>query len=131
MSTVNNGVRQNNIKDQSIDTLSRNVYENIFKVNTVNKEKNDLEVSHYFYNTLNKVSIPVDINSDLIDTTVLSYDTAWTTLSYQIYGTIQLWWLIVLLNNPKYIFMAKGGIEYTIIKPEAVRNILTQINREL
>ena len=131
MSTVNNGVRQNNIKDQSIDTLSKNVYENIFKVNTVNKEKNALEVSHYFYNTLNKVSIPVDINSDLIDTTVLNYDTAWTTLSYQIYGTIQLWWLIVLMNKPKYIFMAKGGIEYTIIKPEAVRTILTQINQEL
>ena len=131
MSTINNGVRQNSINDITIGDLSRNVYENIFRVNLINKEKNNSISSHYFYNTLNKVSIPEDINSDIIETVTLNYDTAWTTLSYKVYGTIELWWLIVLLNKPKYIFMAKGGEDYTVIKPSAVRSVLTQIDSEL
>lgn len=131
MSTVNNGVKQNKIGDLAIGELSRNVYENIFNVNLINKESGSFSTSHYFYNTLNKVSVPEDINSEIIDTITLNYDTAWTTLSYKVYNTIELWWLIVLLNKPKYIFMAKGGTEYTIIKPGAVRDILIQINSEL
>lgn len=131
MSTVNNGVKQNKISDLAIGELSRNVYENIFNVNLINKENGSFSTSHYFYNTLNKVSIPEDIDSNIIDTITLNYDTAWTTLSYKVYNTIELWWLIVLINKPKYIFMAKGGTEYTIIKPSAVRDILIQINSEL
>ena len=96
MSTVNNGVKQNKISDLAIGELSRNVYENIFNVNLINKENGSFLTSHYFYNTLNKVSIPEDIDSNIIDTITLNYDTAWTTLSYKVYNTIELWWLIVL-----------------------------------
>lgn len=131
MSTINNGVKQNKINDLTIGELSKNVYENIFNVNLIDKSNGSFATAHYFYNTLNKVSIPDDINRDILDTITLNYDTAWTTLSYKVYDTIDLWWLIVLLNKPKYIFMAKGGVEYTIIKPGAIRDILTQINSEL
>ena len=124
MSTINNGIKQNKISDASIAKIDDTRYENIFNVNTV--EKNDK--SFYFYNTLNKVSLPKNIDERFIDKLSLSYDTPWTTLAFKIYKDIDLWWLIVLANEVDYIFMAKGGREYNFIKPAYVDLIIGQIS---
>lgn len=128
MSSINNGIKQNNIKDKTIPLISKELYENIFNVNVINNESRDS--THYFYNTLNKVSLPANLDSSVYDKVNINYDTPWTSLSYNIYNTINLWWLLVLVNKPDYIFMAKGGKEYTIIKPAAVDQILLQINEK-
>jgi len=125
MSTINNGIKQNKLKDRGIPSLDPTLYENIFKVNVINK---DAESSYYFYNTLNSINIPADINGDAYEELPLRHDTPWTTLSYRLYGTIDLWWILVLVNKPDYIFMAKGGEDYKFIKPQYVSRIISKIN---
>ena len=125
MSTINSGVKQNNLKDRGIPSLDPTLYENIFKVNVIKK---DAESSYYFYNTLNSINIPEGINKEAYDEIPLRYDTPWTTLSYKLYKSIDLWWLLVLVNKPDYIFMAKGGKDYKFIKPHYVNRIISKIN---
>ena len=122
MSTITTGTKQNNIVE--LNKLSDELYESIFNVNLIeNKDK-----SFYFYNTLEKVIFPDFINTEVFDIKTLDTDTSWTNLSYKIYQTISLWWVIFLLNNPTYVFKAKAGSTYKFIKPEYISNVLTQLN---
>lgn len=121
MSTVINGASQNEIEE--LTSLSNDMYENIFKINLIDTDNNDL----YFYNILNKVIFPDDISDEIVDTITLQNDVPWTTLSYQLYGTINLWWTVYLLNKPDYIFKAQAATEYKYIKPGAMKAVLQQI----
>jgi len=121
MSTVINGASQNEIEE--LTSLSNDMYENIFKINLIDTDNNDL----YFYNILNKVIFPDDISDEIVDTITLQNDVPWTTLSYQLYGTINLWWTVYLLNKPDYIFKAQAATEYKYIKPGALGTVLQQI----
>lgn len=123
MSTINNGARQNKLNDSSIPSVPDALYENIFSVNITGKDK-----SHYFYNLLEKVQLPAELDSSVYTTFTLNHDMSWTYLAYNLYNDISLWWLIVLLNKPDNIFKAKGGLEYKVIKPEYVDTILAKIN---
>ena len=93
MSTVINGAKQNEVDE--LKALSNNMYENIFKINLIDTDNNDL----YFYNLLNKIIFPDDISDEIVDTIVLQNDIPWTTLSYQLYGTINLWWTVYLFEQ--------------------------------
>lgn len=119
MSTIINGKGQNEIAD--VRDLNGNLYENIFNVNLVNG--NDF----YYYNLLNKVVFPDDLSDEYVDELTTTTDKPWTMLSYQLYGNIQLWWTIVLLNKPEYIFKAKANNTYKYIKPGYMANVLDQI----
>ena len=121
MSTVINGASQNEVEE--LRSLSNDMYENIFKINLIDTDNNDL----YFYNILNKVIFPDDISDEIVDTITLQNDVPWTTLSYQLYGTINLWWTVYLLNKPDYIFKAQAATEYKYIKPGALGAVLQQI----
>jgi hypothetical protein len=121
MSTVINGASQNEVEE--LTSLSNDMYENIFKINLIDTDNNDL----YFYNILNKVIFPDDISDEIVDTITLQNDVPWTTLSYQLYGTINLWWTVYLLNKPDYIFKAQAATEYKYIKPGALGAVLQQI----
>ena len=121
MSTVINGASQNEVEE--LTSLSNDMYENIFKINLIDTDNNDL----YFYNILNKVIFPDDISDEIVDTITLQNDIPWTTLSYQLYGTINLWWTVYLLNKPDYIFKAQAATEYKYIKPGALGAVLQQI----
>lgn len=124
MSTVNNGVSRNNIKDNQVSDISKDLYDNIFKVNVI---END-DTSHYFYNLLNKVYLPEELDSEVYSEITLDRKMSWTHLSYKLYGSINLWWLLVLVNKPEYIFMADASITYKYIKPGVVNTILQQMN---
>lgn len=124
MSTINSGKTRDKIKQ--LDTLGRELYENIFKVSLIdNKDK-----SFYFYNTLNRVIFPDSIDKNVFDIKILNADTPWTTLSYQIYSSINLWWVIFLLNKPEYVFLAKAGKQYKYIKPEYIQSVLESLKNE-
>ena len=125
MSTIINGTTQNQV--EGLDNLNSNLYENIFNVNLIDRNGgSDL----YFYNILNKVVFPDDISDEYITEVVINMDKPWTTLSYEIYGTIQLWWVIVLLNKPDYIFKAQAGTTYKVIKPGFINAVLQQISNK-
>ncbi len=122
MSTIINGSKQNEIDE--LASLSKDMYENIFKVNLIDTKGNDL----YFYNLLNKVVFPENISDEIVDTITIQSDLPWTTLSYKLYNTINLWWTVYLLNKPDYIFKAKAATEYKYIKPGAMKAVLQQIS---
>ena len=110
MSTIINGAKRNQVEE--LEGLSRNLYENIFNVGLVNNDGK----SFYTYNLLNKVIFPETIDSNIIDEITLTGDKPWTMLSFQLYGTIELWWVVYLLNKPDYIFKAKANTPYKFIK---------------
>lgn len=109
---------------QTLPNLDKARYENIFKIYSVEKGKDS---SYYYYNILNKVIIPESIDQSLLGTINLDTRLPWTTLSYKIYNTIYLWWLIVLLNKPKNIFYADAGTQYKYILQSNIDGLLTDI----
>jgi len=121
MSTIINGALQNQVDE--LNSLNSNLYENIFNINLIDEDGSNL----YFYNILNKVVFPDDISDEYITEIVINVDKPWTTLSHEIYNTIQLWWVIVLLNKPDYIFKAQAGTTYKFIKPGFINAVLQQI----
>lgn len=111
---------QNEIKElPSLDDVR---YENIFKL--AKSEK------YFFYNIIKKISIPDDIQSDIYYELRINSNKPWTTLSNEVYGTQDLWWLICLTNkiyNP--INNPELGAVYKIISPDFVNPILAEIKK--
>ena len=97
------------------------MYENIFNVNLI--EDNNV----YFYNLLNKVIFPDNISDEFTDEITLTSDKPWTMLSFQLYGTINLWWTVYLLNKPDYIFKAQANNTYKFIKSKYITSVLNRI----
>lgn len=125
MSTINSGIRQNDIEDTDLSSLKAALYENIFNVNILQRE-NDKQF--YFYNTLNNISLPSNLDDSVLGEIELDRDLPWTSLSFNLYNTIDLWWLIFLVNKPDYVFLAKRGQTYKYIQPRYVINVLSQMN---
>lgn len=119
------GNYQNQIDD--LPSISTERYENIFKIYNVD----DTASNYRFYNILNKVSIPDDIDENLLGVISLDVKIPWTILSHKLYNTQFLWWLIFLLNKPKNIFYADSGIEYKYILPQNVNSVLDTIESQL
>jgi len=96
-------------------------YENIFKMYTS-------ETGLYFYNISKSIKFP-----DELDSTQYSYITVrqkmpWTAISFNVYKTIELWWLICILNkidNP--VRAPNVGTVLKVLNPSAVKNVLREI----
>jgi len=114
------GIYQSDL--MSLPSLSLNRYENIFKIHRG-------EDGEWFYNLKTSVTFPEDIDRQFIDTFKLDREIAWTIISYNIYGSIFLWWTITELNkiaNP--VIVPKIGRNYDYIKPQYIEPVLDQIN---
>ena len=116
------GLRQDDIP--TLPDLEQDRYENIFNIYTA---KAGTENLYYYYNILNKVQIPNSLDQRIFDTIKLNRKLPWTTFSYQLYETMNLWWLIFLINKPKNIFIADAGIEYKYIRREYIDEVITSI----
>ena len=115
---------QNNIRD--LEELEVYRYENIFKVYQTGSK------NFYFYNIMKKITLPQDINNQYFFTYVLQKNIPFTALSYQAYGTTQLWWLICIVNDIKYPQDPKlVGTTLKIIKKDYVKSILDSIKSQL
>lgn len=121
MSSIINGLKQNEVNE--LTSLSTTLYQNIFNVNLLEEDGNNF----YFYNLLNKVVFPDNISDEAISEITPMSDKPWTMLSYELYGTIQLWWVVYLLNKPDYIFKAQANTPYKFIKPSVISTVLEQI----
>lgn len=121
------GKLQNDISD--LPVLSKYRYENIFRVFETTKAETDV---YYFYNIINAVKLPTSIDESLIGYKNITTKIAWTSLSYKLYGTINLWWLIILLNRQAAnIFYAEAGKTYKYFLPEYIDTILTSIKDQV
>lgn len=76
------------------------------------------------------IAFPDDATNPIYQTKYISINTPWTVLSYNIYGTIDYWWLLSLLNNSQ-IFYAEEGSEIRIIDKEYIEDIIKTIEDQL
>ena len=112
-----------------LGTIAENSYENIFRTY---RTENVNEQNFYYYNILNSVYIPKVLPVEVYYTITLQKSLPWTVISYNEYGTVNLWWLIVLTNgviNP--VNMPGAGTILKIIKSEYVPTILDNIKLQL
>tara|TARA_R110001583_G_scaffold11403_5_gene51639 strand:- start:5504 stop:5911 length:408 start_codon:yes stop_codon:yes gene_type:complete len=123
--TGKTGKYQNEIKDLKKLDLSR--YERIFKVFTEAKDGKEF----YFYNLLNKIEFPENIDSSLLDTYIVKSREPLTAISYNLYGDIESWWMIYLLNKDLIgkKFFVEGGIQLSYIIPSKRGLIFGQITK--
>jgi|TARA_R100000315_G_scaffold54296_1_gene28140 hypothetical protein len=105
--------------------LPLNRYERIFKVYTEGKDNKQF----YFYNLLNKMEFPPNIDSNILETHEVKTRQALTITSYDIYGDIFSWWIIYLLNKDVIgnSFFAEGGTQLKYIIPSKRGLIYQQI----
>ena len=109
---------QNNIDD--LPRLSDYRYENLFKVYKID--------DYYIYNIINSISFDTDISPDYYYEWKINRSLPWTTISYLHYDTIQLWWLICIMNNiMNPVTFPETGTSIKVIKPKYVRKIIDNI----
>ena len=113
---------------RNLPALTRGRYENIFNVCKVVKDKNN---SYYFYNILNKVSIPTTLDEGFLGSINITRNQPWTTVSNDLYGTIDLWWLLNLINKPTNIFIAEAGTTLQYILPEYIELVISSIEKQI
>jgi hypothetical protein len=114
------GLSQSNI--QGLPILGNNRYENIFKLY-------ENENKQFFYNLKKSITFPDDIDDRYVGYFSLDRNVPWTIISFNIYGTIFLWWSITELNkisNP--VILPKTGTTLKYIKPEYIKQIVSQIS---
>lgn len=115
------GNYQNNISD--LDSISKYRYENIFKVY---QDPN----TYYYYNILKNINIPDDIDASFYTIENVNFNMPLTLISYKFYQTIELWWLILIVNKFTNPFLS-GTKQIKVIKPEYVNDIINNIQQQL
>lgn len=117
------GEKQNSIN--ILPTLSNTQYPNIFNLyQTANG-------AQYFYNILQSIQFPDNLDNNLFTSLIISRETSWTVISYNAYGTIDLWWLIVLTNNIQNPLIMPVNTTLKILQPQYVSTVLNQLNQLL
>jgi hypothetical protein len=111
---------------QSLPPLNEYQYENFLRLYLT-------ENNQYFYNLQ---SFAVYFLDELDPSTYyeiqVNKSMPWTAISYNEYRTMDLWWLIALVNkiyNP--LKFPDTGSKLKILYPEYVRSVITSINNEL
>jgi hypothetical protein len=118
MKVINLQVEQNSIND--LPDLSHMRYENIFNVNLYN--------NYYFYNIIKTIKFPENINPELYYEKIINSKKPYTTISYEIYGTQDLWWFILLSNNiSNPVSVCTPGTKLKVIKMKYLKDILESI----
>ena len=110
----------------SLPSLNEYQYESFFRLYLT-------ENNQYFYNLQ---SFVVYFLEELDPSTYyevrVDKNLPWTAISYNEYRTMDLWWLIALVNrvyNP--LEFPKPGTKLKILYPEYVRTVITRIDNEL
>ena len=79
-----------------------------------------------FYLLNRSVSFPEDKTLAIYDTKIITENTPWTILSYNIYDKIDFWWILCSINKSSLFYAKDGDIIY-YIKPEYISLILNSL----
>lgn len=108
-----------------IPPVAGEYYENI-----LNMYQTQDDSSYYYFNISNKVVVDMEnINADYIDYYYIDAPMPLTTLSYRIFGTQHLWWLIVAMNNLNPIDIPAAGTVIAVPKNQYVSDVLQTIKQ--
>jgi hypothetical protein len=77
---------------EELPKLKEELLENIF---TVHQENDGM----YFYNLLQTIEFPKDLPEAYFDFYNIKYGDTWPLISFKVYETPNLWWLILLAND--------------------------------
>jgi len=114
---------QNSIKD--LKPLASDNYENIFQIYQD-------ETGRYFYNLLQTINLPTNLPNGYYNTYTIKYSDTWPLISYRFYDTPNLWWIIVATNNIlNPVIQPEEGTTIKVLKTQAVRSILSEIEIQL
>lgn len=117
------GQYQNSIA--SLPNLNAYRYEKIFKLYQTDNNQ-------YFYNLIQSIFLPDQLDDRAIFYYTIKQQMPWTTVSYNVYKTIELWWLILLTNNLYNPFdIPSAGTVIKVIQPAYIPDILKEINSAL
>ena len=84
-------------------------YENIF-----NQYLTKEEIPFYLLNK--RIIFPDDKTLDIYGSMYITTDTPWTNLSFQIYDTIDYWWILCSINPSSVFYAKEGELVYYISK---------------
>jgi len=121
--SIDTGEYRNEIP--SLSALDIRDYERIFKVF---KQSTD-DKEFYTYNILKKIEFP-DIDGQFLEFYTPLSRTPLSILSYRIYGDMDSWWIIYLLNKDKFEgapFFIEGGVQVKYITDSIRTAIYTDI----
>ena len=110
------------IKNSDMDYIKITDFENILSI-YIDKKNN------YFFN-LNS-TVYINISDDQILTYVCDFELQWPLISYKIYGTTRLAWLLMKINNVniKDVFKTVPiGTKVKYINQERVSDLISDIN---
>lgn len=112
----------------AIETVS---YENFFKLHVVNSDGED----YIFFNLLKKINLlsdSNDFNPLYFNTFNIDVDIPWVTISYNLYNTLNLWWLVCLCNNiTDPTKNPQLGTTIKALKPKYVNFVIESIKAQL
>jgi len=115
-------MKQNSINE--LPPINSNRYENLFNIFTTKKGNNN----YYYYNILSKITIPDTTSNDVYQSFKVDKLLPLTTLSFNIYGTIHLWWLIVIVNKIKNpVKLIAPGSVLLILKEEYINSVINKL----
>lgn len=121
--SLQKGDFQNNIPELS--KLNTYRYENIFKVYKTN-------YNQYYYNILNTVQFDENLNPSVYYEISVSQRLPWSMISFNEYETMDLWWLICIvnkINNPLELPQINQSVK--IIRKEFLKFIIDEIRLKL
>jgi hypothetical protein len=114
--------KQNDISKLPIIAPTR--YENIFDVYQTTDGS-----GYYYYNLSRRVNLDIEtIDPTFLDYYICNGEQPLTTISYRLYGTMDLWWLIVSLNQLNPINNVAAGTALAFIKPEYINSVVEAVN---
>lgn len=112
----------------SLSAITIREYERIFKI-----FKSSIDDKDFFvYNTLKTIEFPT-IDSQYLGQYEAATNLPMTILSYNIYGDINSWWIIYLMNKDLFEgapFMIDGGTQVQYILPELRSSIYSDITND-
>jgi hypothetical protein len=112
-----------NIDD--IPPIAGEYYENI-----LNLYQTQDDSSYYYYNISNKVTIDInDVDEQYIQYFFIESTMPLTTISYRLFGTMHLWWLIAAMNNLNPINIPPAGYAFAAPRREYLQDVLQAIKR--
>ena len=86
----------------------------------------------FYYNLLNTVRFPSNINKSAYMVYHVKENEPWTNISFKFYTRIDLWWLIAAINQIDDTFTPlPTGTKIMVPTPEAVRVIVDEIKTKI